>query len=566
MRSRLFFLHLGFLVFTAALIVRLFSLQVLGHEYYKNLAENQHQVYKTLVPTRGEIFAADRKSGKPVAVVTNIEKDLVYAVPPEITDKQGTAHLLSPILQMREREVLERIADNERKWVSLKRGLPESASESVKNLNLGGIYLQAETYRSYPEKSFAAQVLGFFGYQGDERVGRYGIEEQFQDLLAGKAGSLKAEKDVAGRWISGAPRQLQPAEDGANILLTIDRAIQFKAETVLKNAVEKHQADSGAIVILDPKTGVVLAIASFPNFDPNIFNEVEDVGVFRNQAISEAYEPGSVFKTITMAAALDAEAVTADTIYEDTGSVGIDRFVIRNAENKVYGQRTMTQVLEESINTGAIFAQKKTGRQKFLDTVQKFGFGKLTGLTLPAESPGDIRNLLSGGEVHFATASFGQGVTVTPMQIASALGAIGNSGRLVKPYIVEEIQYPDGRIEKIRNPETTQVISSKAANTLSAMLVSVVENGHGKRAGVPGHYVAGKTGTAQVAKVGEEGYDPDKTVGTFAGFAPVDNPAFAMAVKIVNPKDVRFAESTAAPAFGEMARYLLNYYQIPPHR
>lgn len=566
MRSRVWLLHLFFLIFTAAVTARLFVLQVLGHEYYANLAENQHQLYKTLVPVRGEIFVEDKKGGKPVAVVTNVEKDLVYAVPPEIADKEKTAAALAKVLEMGRREILDKISGSDRKWVALRRALPEAASLAVKNLNLPGIYLQGETYRSYPEKEFASQVLGFFGYQGDERVGRYGIEEQFQDVLAGTPGSLAAEKDAAGTWISSGWRRLQPAADGADLVLTLDRAVQFKAESVLKSAVERHGAQSGSLVILNPKTGAVLAMANFPNFDPNEYGKVEDPAVFRNRAVSEAYEPGSVFKAATMAAALDAGAITPETTYEDTGSVRLADFVIRNAKDKVYGVATMTQVLEESINTGAIFAQRQTGKEKFLQTVEKFGFGRASGIALPGESPGDIRNLKGGGDVHYATASFGQGITVTPLQLAAAMAAIANQGKLMKPYLVEEIRYAGGRAEQTRPEEGGTVISSRAANTLAAMLVSVVEKGHGKRAGVPGYYVAGKTGTAQVAKEGEGGYDPGRSIGSFAGFAPVDDPVFAMVVKIVDPKDVQFAESTAAPAFGEMARFLLNYYQVPPSR
>lgn len=320
------------------------------------------------------------------------------------------------------------------------------------------------------------------------------------------------------------------------------------------------------MVIIDPKTGQILAMADYPDFDSNLFNKVENPSVYRNHAVSEAYEPGSVFKPVTMAAGLDAEVITPNETYEDTGSVVYDEFVIKNALDRTFGIQTMTQVLEQSINTGAIYVVNKTGAEKFLDIVQKFGFGAPTGTTLPAESAGNIKNLKGGGEVHYATASFGQGITVTTLQLAQAFAAIANQGKLMKPQIVESISRPDGTIQKFEPQMLRQVISPKAANTLAAMLVSVVEVGHGKRAGVPGYFIGGKTGTAQVAKADGPGYDPDKTVGTFAGFGPVDDPAFAMVVKIVNPRAVRFAESSAAPAFGEMAQYLLNYFQIPPTR
>lgn len=566
MKTRLFVLYLFFVIFAAAIIVRLFSLQVLSYEVYKSLAENQRQLFQKLIPTRGEIFIQEGRSGKTVPVVTNVEKDLVFAVPPEITEKEKTAATLAKVLEVPKSEIAEKIANNERKWVALKKELPESTSLAIKKLDLPGIYLKAETYRFYPESGLAAQVLGFLGTKGDKRVGQYGVEEYYEDLLAGQTGSLVLDRDLGGRWITGGVRKLQPAEDGADITLTLDRAIQFKADSVLKAAVEGTQADSGSMVIISPKTGAVLALANYPSFDPNEFSKVPDQGVFRNRAIADAYEPGSVFKPVTMAAGLEDGAITPDTTYEDTGSVTLGDFVIRNALQKVYGVQTMTQVLEQSINTGAIFVQRTIGKDKFLAMVKNFGFGSPTGMNLPGEAPGDINNLANGGEVHYATASFGQGITVTPLQLAQAFATIANQGKMMRPYLVDSIKYADGKEEKHSPEMVRQVMSPKTANTLAAMLVSVVENGHGKRAAVPGYYMAGKTGTAQVARSDGKGYDPDINIGSFGGFGPVEDPQFAMVVKIVRPRTVRFAESSAAPAFGQMAQFLVNYFQIPPTR
>jgi cell division protein FtsI/penicillin-binding protein 2 len=566
MRFRFLALTVIFAVFIAAVIVRLFALQVLSHDFYKALADNQHLAYTTLVPQRGEIYIQEDKNGKIVPVVTNIDKNLVYAVPPEITNKDQAAAVLAPILEMPKKEILEKIVDDQRKWVALKKELPESVSEGIQNLKLPGIYLEPETYRYYPEGEFASQVLGFFGYEGDVRVGRYGIEEYYDKILAGKSGFLTLDKNLQGTWIASAFRRLTPVENGADIILTLDRAIQFKAESLLEEAVTSHQADSGSLIVLSAKTGAVLAAVNYPSFDPNSFNKVADPAVFRNLLISDAYEPGSVFKPVTMAAGLEAGAITPETTYEDKGFAVINDFTIKNADDKVYGTQTMTSVLEQSINTGAIFVQNLIGPEKFLETVKKFGFGKPTGINLPAEASGSIKNLIGGGDVHYATASFGQGITVTALQLAQAFQAIANQGKMMKPYLVQKIQYADGKEEEFGPQEVGQVISAKSSNTLAAMLVEVVENGHGKRAGVAGYYLAGKTGTAQVAKADGPGYDPDKTIGTFAGFGPVNDPAFVMVVKIVNPKTVRFAESTAAPVFGEMAKFLLNYFQIPPTR
>ncbi len=563
---RVFFLKIGFGLIIAAVTLRLFSLQVLSHDIYKAIADNQHQAYKTLVPVRGEIFFEGDKDFRAIPAVTNIDKDLVYAVPQEIENSDQTAQRLASLLELGKKEIFEKISDTERKWVALKKELPESVVLKIRELNLPGIYLQGETYRHFPEKELASQVLGFYSFQANQRVGTYGIEEYYEKILAGKSGYLSQDRDVGGRWITGGLRTLQPAEDGANITLTIDRAIQFRAETVLRETVTAHQADSGSLLVISPKTGAILAMANYPTFDPNEFRKTENIQVFRNPIVSEAYEPGSVFKPITMAVGLETEKVTPETRYVDTGSVAIDRFVIRNSDNKVYGEQSMTQVLEQSINTGAMFVQDEVGPESFLEYLKKFGIGEKTEITLPAESPGDIKNLIGGGDVHYATASFGQGITVTPLQLAKAYSTIANQGRAMKPYIVEKIENSNKKSEIFSPQQLGQVISSKTANTLSAMLVSVVENGHGKRAGVPGYYIAGKTGTAQVVNSDGPGYDANKTIGTFAGFGPVEDPKFVMVVKIVNPKTVRFAESTAAPAFGQMAQFLMNYFQIPPTR
>lgn len=566
MTNRLALLAVIIFLFTAALVARLFSLQVLDHEYYKELAENQHELYRTLIPVRGQILVLENKDGRVVPVVTNIEKNLAFAEPQKIADKEKAAIGLAKILQMPKAEILAKISDDSRKWIVLKKELPESEALAVANLKLAGIGLEAETFRFYPEKEFASQLLGFYAFSEDTRSGRYGIEEQYQQELTGKPGSLVLEKDIRGAWITGGTRTVQAAVDGADIVLTVDRAIQYQAESILKSAVEKFQAEDGSMVVLDPKTGKILAIASIPTFDPNLFSKAENPGVYRNRAISDAYEPGSVFKPITMAAGIDVGAVTPDMTFVDTGSVSIDKYTIKNALDKVFGVQTMNQVLEQSINTGAIFIQQQTGRERFREIVKKFGFGAKTGITLPSESAGDIRNLERGGEIHYATASFGQGITATVLQMAQSYAVIANSGKMMRPYIVEKIDHKNGQVEIFAPQEKGQIISSKTAHTVGAMLVNVVENGHGKRAGVPGYYIGGKTGTAQIAKSDGPGYDPDRSIGTFAGFGPIDNPKFVIVVKITNPKAARFAESTAAPTFGEMARFLLNYYQIPPAR
>lgn len=561
------FLLLSFISFFIVLIImRLFSLQILSRGYYQSLASNQHDLEQKLEPKRGEIFL-NSIGNNPVLVATNITKNLVYAVPKEIKDPANISEKLAPLLEITPKDLAAKISQSYSKnYLPLKKQLAPEVSEQIKKMGLAGVYLEPESLRYYPEKRLASQILGFVGYREDRRVGQYGIEGEFEDQLAGVPGEVGIEKDVAGRWMTLTSRKNEPAVDGDSIYLTLDSAIQFKAEQVLADSVQKHGAEGGSVVVMNPKSGAILAMANYPDFDPNDYGKVENIAAYNNSGLVTDYEPGSVFKPITMAAGLNEGKVSPDTTYQDAGEVRVDDAVIKNSDLKAYGTQTMTQVLEGSLNTGAVYVQQQLGHDLFKKYVEKFGFGKPTGLELPGEVGGNLSNLNKKGDIFFATGSFGQGITATPIQLVTAYAAIANEGKMMKPYLVSKITHPDGTEQDTYPAETGQVIDQRIAVQLSAMLVGVVESGHGKRAGVKGYYIAGKTGTAQVAYKDRSGYDPSRNIGSFIGFGPVDDPQFVMLVKIDSPKDVRFAESTAAPAFGEIASFILRYYQIPPTR
>jgi cell division protein FtsI/penicillin-binding protein 2 len=307
-------------------------------------------------------------------------------------------------------------------------------------------------------------------------------------------------------------------------------------------------------------------MCNVPTFDPNDYGKVDSVDVYNDTAIFNAYEPGSVFKTITMAAALDMGKITPDTIFDDPGEVKIGPFTIRNSDLKAHGRVTMTDVLAESLNTGLVEVAHRLGTPSFLKYVRDFGFGEKTGITAQSEVGGDIGALSRKGDIWPATASFGQGLTVTVLQLASAYGAVANGGTLMKPYVVDQVRHADGRVDTTKPQAVRQVIAKRTADLLTGMLVAVVERGHGKRAGVPGYWIGGKTGTAQIPNANGPGYEAGPTIGTFAGFGPIDDPKFVMVVRIDRPKDVQFAESSAAPLFGDIAKFLMDYYRIAPTR
>ncbi|MDD5071540.1 MAG: penicillin-binding protein 2 [Patescibacteria group bacterium] len=446
-------------------------------------------------------------------------------------------------------------------------------NSKAKEAKFTGLAYAMKSYRSYPENNIGSHVLGFTSYAEEEPRGKYGLEGFFDKELFGQYGSIKAERGAGKDLVIVNDREYKKPVDGSDLVLTINRSVQFRVCQKLNEAALRHGADGGSVIVMEPETGAVIAMCSYPDFDPNNYDKVKDISVFNNPAIFSQYEPGSVFKPITMAAALDQGKVTPETSYNDEGQVMIVGWPkpLKNSDFDTFGghgEVNMTEVLENSLNTGAIFAMQQTGPEIFADYVKKFGFGEKTGIELSGESLGDIRNLTASKikPIDSAVASYGQGMSVTPLQLTAAYAAIANGGILMKPYIVKEINHPDGTKEITRPEEVRRVISEKAATILGGMLVNVVEEGHGQRAGVKGYYVAGKTGTAQVARKDGRGYETGAHIGSFAGFAPADDPQFAMLVRIDNPRDVSWAESSAAPLFGEIADFLLQYYQVPKVR
>lgn len=462
--------------------------------------------------------------------------------------------------------LIARLSKTDDPYEPVARNVTDEQLDLIKTIETEALDYIIEDARAYPEPGFGGQVLGFLGRKDDGHpIGLYGLEGYFDDFLSGQAGQLYSQTDVSGRWIGVGDRHFRPAIDGGDMLLTIDRTLQVEVCEILKRGVEQFKADSGTAIVIEPTTGRILAMCGAPDFYPAEYAEVEDASVYNNKAIFTAYEPGSIFKPITMAAAIDVGAVTPDSRFTDPGFVEIDEFTIHNAANKVFGNVSMIEVLEESINTGMVWVMRQMGRDTFQEYVEKFGFGESTGIELKTEVGGTIAAFEERAEVYPATASFGQGITTTPLQIVSAYGALANGGLLMKPYIVDELRYPDGTVERMEPQEIRQVVSPSTATTIGAMLVSVVEYGHGKHAGVPGYYIGGKTGTAQIARNGV--YSTTEFNGSFAGFGPVQDPKFAMIVKIENPKEgVIYAESTAAPVFGEIAKFILEYYGVAPER
>ena len=565
-RKRIVFLTILFLLCLLMIILRLAYMQIWHQNQYQAMADGQRTTGQTLWATRGEIKIWDSFTNQPYTIATTDEKVMVFVNPSAVTNKDEVVQKLFEITQIPKEEILEKISDSSKKYVVIKKSLSEDEQNKIKDANLTGVGFDSETSRLYPEGAMLAQLLGFVGYREDKRAGVYGLELAFEKELAGKPGYLLQEKDNSGRWIFGSKRDRVPAIDGDSLMLTIDKTIQLQVDKILKAAVNDNEADSGSVIVMDPKTGAIMAMSTYPDFNLNEYSKVENPNMYVNQVTQGAYEPGSIFKPLTMAASVNEGKITANTTYVDTGEVNIDGYTIKNSDEKAHGTQTMSQVLEQSLNTGTIFAKEAIGNKKFLEYLQRFGFGKKVGFEV-SENPGDISNLLQGNiKVNYDTASFGQGISVTPLQMVQAFSAISNGGKMLKPYVVKEIIRQDGKVEEVGKTEATSVISAKAASEVAAMLVNVVEKGHGKKAAVPGYYIAGKTGTAQVPRKDGKGYEENNNIGSFIGFGPVEDPRFIILVRINHPRTVKFAETTAAPAFGQIAQFLIQHFKLPPTR
>src|SRR3989339_210526 len=573
-------------IIAGGIIARLFLIQISKGGDYNEEAQKQQQILQSLVAQRGDIFIQDRyknmeasapenaepsgaiseKTKNYFVVATSRTYQMLYAVPKDIQEKEKAIKEISALLGQSEAEIAAKINKSNDPYEPLAHKLTDEQADKIRSLNIKGLFLMPENWRYYPAGNLVSNVLEFASATGEknQQTGQYGLEAYYQKALSGESGFMKAARDAIGRMIFSGDYDLEPAKNGDSLVLTIDQNVQFMAEKELKGVAEKWQAESGTAIVMDPKTGKILAMASLPDFDPNEYSKVEKTEAFMNPAVQDVYEPGSVMKPITMAAGLDTGKISPETTFTDAGILKIGGYTITNAAEKSYGTCTMTKVLEKSINTGAVFVERAVGPDVFRQYVEKFGFMESTGIDLSGEVVVKTSNLKKGGpEINFATASFGQGISMTPISLISALGAIANNGKLMKPYVVEKIIHADGAEEQIEPEMKRQVISPQAASQLTSMLLVLLKTDMIKLS-LAGYYVAGKTGTAEVPNLENGGYGTGKFIHTFVGWAPAYNPKFIILLKLDNPQGIRFASDSLSPVFGSLAKYLLSYYEIPP--
>lgn len=539
------------------LLGRLFYLEVVRHDHFLALALDQRLRPVPLLASRGDIL--DRNHNK---LAVSLSADAVYAVPAEVKDATTTAAALAPVLVLDTDWLQERLTRTQAVvWLKLKVD-PETARQ-VRLLDLPGIGITDRPQRFYPYGRLAAHVLGFAGV---DNQGLEGLEAYYDRYLRGNPGMIMRERDARGRSIPGGQERRLAPQDGYDVVLTIDQVVQYVAERELEKAVLETNSELGILVLVQPKTGEVLASAIYPSFDPNSYAD-SPPAVWRNRVITDQYEPGSTFKVITGSSALEASVTRLDEVFNDPGRLVRWGGQVSCWRSGGHGRQTFVEATENSCNpVFAILAADRLGPSRFYKYASGFGFGQRTGIDFPGEAQGQLPRpgqVKHGELLQWANIGFGQGVAVTPVQMAMAVAAIANGGKLMRPYLVSEVRDKSGRVIKSNEPQLVrQAISEKTAREFAFVMRSVVVNGSGSRADVVGYNVAGKTGTAQVPSP-RGGYS-EQRIASFVGFAPVGDPQVAGVVMLLNI-GVRpaYGGTWAAPVFAAVVDEALKYMGLP---
>lgn len=562
LKKRIFYLNLVLCLVFGGIVIRLFWLQILRGETYEAYASRQQTIRKTLSGRRGEILVHEKDQ---MIELATIKDGWLLAIDPRyIKDPKELYNKFSEVgVQISEEEFMDKAAKKEDPYEVIAHRISHETKRKIVSAGLAGLIYEPEEWRYYPAGTLASQLIGFVGVDSE---GKYAIERLYNNELEGKDGIFEGEKTLSGKLLLFGKRLIKPEKNGSDLVLTIDAGVQSYIEKKLEEVREKYGARSAGGVVMDPKTGKILAMAARPAFDPNLYSKERDQRVFINPHVENTYEMGSIVKALTIAAAMDAGAVTLETMYNDTGKIVLDGAVIENFDGKARGRIPMQEILSQSLNVGAAFLAEKLGKDAFRMYMHKFGLGDVTGVDLPGEAKGNLKNLESPRSLEYATASFGQGISMTPLEFVRAISSIANGGYLVRPYIVEEIRREGGINISRRAEGPINILKEETSRTVTRMLVEVVDKklagGHGR---IPGYSVAAKTGTAQIARDDKRGYSED-FLHTFFGYGPAYDPKFLVFFYLERPRGIRYASESLTDPFRSTMRFLLSYYEIPPDR
>ncbi len=566
---RIFWIKSFFVIFFIAIFARLYYWQILRADFLQVQAEGQHFTDVKVEASRGNIFFSDGS-----VLASSNPSFLLFGQPKLLTKEQKvkTAYSLAKLLVEQDAEISDLAKDfidklsQDLYWVVLKKQISLEKKKEIEDLGLPGIGFEQGSSRFYPEGSSSAHILGFVGSDSkSESKGYFGIEGFYDGELKGISGLLRHEIDALGLPILIGNFLSNDAKNGKDLSLNIDRSVQFVVEQSLKTGIEKYGAKSASAVVMDPTTGAILALAAFPSYDPGNYTQFPKE-YFKDPVVADTYEPGSTFKVLVMSAALNEKLVTPETTCDIcSGPVNVGDYTLRTWDNKYFPNTSMTDVIIHSDNTGMVFVGKKLGVDKLYSYIGNFGFGQPSSIDLQDAADTMLRPKSNWREIDLATASFGQGIAVTPIQMVTAIAAIANGGSLMEPHVVKEIKDNQSTFE-IKPKVLRSVISPATAKVMTEMMVAAVDKGEASwyktHGGVTNFKIAGKTGTAQIPVAGH--YDPTKTIASFVGFAPADDPKFVILVRYDQPTASIFGAETAAPTFFEIAKQLFTYYKIAP--
>lgn len=567
MRTRLRIISGIILLFSLMFFIKLYSLQVIHADDFAERADRQYQRPNNTVFDRGNIFF--QAKGNTIISAATLKSGFTVTINPKIIQQNKNAqeiyNKLSELVQLDLGDFMMRAGKQNDSYEEVKKKVDESVGIKISALKLPGVALYKEKWRYYPGDELAAHTLGFLGYKGDDYAGRYGLERYYEEVL-NRSGDGVYVNFFAEVFSGIKENVIEGKELEGDIVTTIDPDTQTYLQNTLDAIKKRYSSDSAGGIIMNPKTGEVYAMAINPTFNPNDLSKETDPAIFRNDLVESVYEMGSIIKPLTMAVGIDLGKVNANTKYDDTGSVSMNGETISNFDNKGRGVITLQYALSKSLNTGFAYVAKMVGNEQFSKYFYSFGLGEKTGIDLPNEASGIVDNLKSPRDIEHATAAFGQGIAMTPIETVRALSVVANGGYLVTPHLVKQINYKVGYSKDINPPKGKRVIKEETARAVMDMLIYNVDNSllDGK-AKNPRYTIGAKTGTAQIPAPGG-GYYNDRWLHSFVGMVPANDPKFIVFMYTVHPRGVQYASETLAQPFIDMTKYLINYYQIPPDR
>lgn len=552
-------------IFALILISKLFLVQIVHKNLYTEKADRQYATPSSNVFTRGSIFFT-KKDGSLVAAGAVSSGFKVAIKAKDIVDVDKTYEILDPYMEMDYNTFVKKANNKSDPYEEVAIRLTKEQVGEIDNQKIPGISIFKDNWRFYPGGTLASHTLGFLAYKGDDRVGQYGVERFYNETLSKPKD--EAYVNFFAEVFSGIKDTVSAdTQKQGDVVTTIEPTTQHTLEVELRAAFEKFNADQAGGIIMNPQTGEIYAMTGMPDFDINKFNEVKNPSIYRNIMVEDVLEFGSVIKPLVMSAAIDAGAVTPETTYTDKGFVTVNKKDIYNFDKKGRGTVSMQSVLDQSLNTGMVFAESKLGHDKFRAYMKSYGIGEKTGIDLPNETSGLIKNLESPRDIEYANASFGQGIALTPIEAVRAFSVIANGGNIITPHIAKQIRYEDGTSKLLEYPVSRSgIIKKETTETMSRMLVHVFESYDGGSYKFEHYSVGSKTGTAQVAMENGKGYYPDRHTHSFFGYFPAYDPQFIVFLFLKNPKEVKYASQSLIPPFVNITKFLLNYYNVPPDR